>query len=70
MPVNRFEEILSLLHLNDNELECKWDEPGYDRLHKVRPLLQIIQKNISNCAENEMHMSVDEQIIPFKGHHI
>ena len=69
MPVNRFEEILSQLHLNDNELECKRDELGYDRLHKVRPLLQIIQKTISNCAENEMHMSVDEQIIPFKGRH-
>lgn len=69
MPVNRFEEILSILHVNDNEIEAKRDQPGYDRLHKVHPLLKIVQKNIGNCAETEMHMSVDEQMVPFKGHH-
>ena len=69
MPVNRFEQILSILHANDNELEAKRHESGYDRLHKVRPLIKIIQGNISDCAEKENHMSVDEQIVSFKGHH-
>ena len=69
MSVNCFEEILSLLHVNDNAMEAKRGEPGYDRLHKIRPLLQIIQKNVSSCAEPETHMSVDEQMVPFKGHH-
>ena len=42
MTINRLEEILSVLHANDNELLKKQGEPGYDRLHKVRPLLTII----------------------------
>jgi hypothetical protein len=46
MPVNQFEVILSLLHVND-DLEVKQSQPGYDRLYKVHPLLQIIQKKKS-----------------------
>ena len=33
MPVNRFEEILSILHASDNGLMKNRNEPGYDRLH-------------------------------------
>ena len=69
MPVNRFEEILSILHASDNGLMKNRNEPGYDRLHKVRPLLNIMNENFAKCAEPEQHMSVDEQIVPFKGHH-
>ncbi|XP_063586881.1 piggyBac transposable element-derived protein 3-like [Penaeus indicus] len=68
MPLNRFEEILSLLHATDNALIKKKGEPGYDRLHKVRPLLNNLNKNFAKCAEPE-HMSVDEHIVPFKGHY-
>ena len=33
MPLNRFEQILSLLHANDNELMKKRGKQGYDRLN-------------------------------------
>lgn len=69
MPVNRFEEILSLLHAADNALMKEKGEPGYDRLHKIRPLLDNLNENFAKCAEPEAHMSVDEQIVPFQGHH-
>ena len=69
MTINRFEEILSVLHANDNELLKKQGEPGYDRLHKVRPLLTMINAQFKRNAEPEKCVSVDEQIIPFKGRH-
>ena len=34
--------LAAVLHAKDNELLKKQGEPGYDRLHKVRPLLTII----------------------------
>ena len=67
MPLNRFEQILSLLHANDNELMKKKDEQGYDRLHKVRPLIRSIFSCFEDCAEPELVGAVDEQIVPFKG---
>ena len=69
ITVNRFEEILSVLHANDNELIKQKGEPGYDRLHKVRPLLDILHISFQSCAEPELFVSVDEPIIPFKGRH-
>ena len=69
MTINRFEEILSILHTNDNELEKKKGEPGYDRLHKIRPLLTLVGLAFQRCAEPEQCVCVDEQIIPFKGNH-
>ena len=67
MTINRLEEILPVLHANDNELMKKQGEPGYDRLHKVRPLLTIINAQFKRNAEPEKCVSVDEQIIPFEG---
>ena len=37
-----------------------------DRLYKVRPFLERIQKNFSDCAEPEQINSIDEMMIPFK----
>ena len=69
MTCNRFEQILSVVHLNDNELMAPRGEVGYDRLHKVRPLLDRLNVRFGLCADQETHVSVDEQIIPFKGKH-
>lgn len=69
MPVNRYEEILSILHANDNDLEKKRGQAGYDSLHKVRPLIDLLSASFEKCAQPEVCVSVDEQIIPFKGRH-
>ena len=69
MTVNRFEEIFSLLHCNDNTMQKQRDEEGYDRLFKIRPIIARLNDNFRKNAERETHVSVDEQIIPFKGRH-
>ena len=69
MTVNRFEEILSVFHVNDNGLMKGRGERGYDRLHKVRPLIELVNRAFKANAEPETFVSVDEQMIPFKGRH-
>ena len=63
MPCRRYEEIKRNIHLNDNEArpaDCA------DKLYKVRRLVSKLQEKFSSLAPSE-HLSIDEQIIPFKG---
>lgn len=69
MTCNRFEEILSLLHLNDNELLKAKGHPLHDPLFRVRPLLSKLSANFEKYAERENCVAVDEMMIPFKGRH-
>ena len=69
MTCNRFEQIMSLLHVNDNALMKQMGQPGFDRLHKIRPLIDKLNINFDACAAKETSISIDEQIIPFKGRH-
>ena len=60
MLLNRFEQILSLLHANDNELMKKKGEQGYDRLHKVRPQIRSISSGleiVQSVSKLELLMS-------------
>lgn len=67
MSRNRFETLKSNFHINDNT-QCKArDHPEYDKLFKVRPLIDKLRENFLK-TEPEEHHSVDEIMIPFKGH--
>ena len=63
MAVNRFEQIKSNLHFNDN---TKMAVPNTDKLFKVRPLIDSLTKTFSEQTPQE-YLSIDEQVIPFKG---
>ena len=63
---NRFRELSRYLHFVDNtNLVTNRDDPQYDRLYKIRPLLltmfrtQCLQMTAFQCH------SVDEQMIPY-----
>ena len=63
MPVNRFEKIKKFLHCSDNLTRPK---NCTDRLYKIRPLVDHLQKQFSNLKPSEL-LCIDEQIVPFKG---
>ncbi|CAH2002562.1 unnamed protein product [Acanthoscelides obtectus] len=63
MPLRRWEQIKKFLHFADNSTLPV--EPP-DRLFKIRKLVESIRKNL-RLIPMEQHLSVDEQIIPFKG---
>src|SRR6218665_2927712 len=64
---NRFELILSYLHLNDNANCLPSDNPAFDRLHKVRPLLTQLNATWKPAYPPDGEISVDERGVAFKG---
>ena len=45
MPIDRFKVLQQCLHISDNTTMRPRDDPEYDRLHKVRPLLTATKAN-------------------------
>jgi hypothetical protein len=67
MSRDRFELINKSVHFNDNNTMVKEREnKNYDPYHKVRPILDTLRRCCLK-VEPEECMSVDEQMIPFKG---
>ncbi|XP_063230174.1 piggyBac transposable element-derived protein 2-like [Bacillus rossius redtenbacheri] len=66
MPRDRWEFIKSCVHFNDNTKLPSRNDPNCDRLFKVRPLVDEMQKKFKNLPLRQM-LCVDEQIIPYKG---
>lgn len=66
MSQDRFMQIKKYLHVVDNTNQRNQNDPDYDRAFKVRPLLNIVKENFRKMPKEE-HLTVDEQIILFKG---
>lgn len=67
MPVKRFKKILENLHLNDNSKMPPRGAPNYDKLFKIRPLLDALNRACQKLAKNTTSQSIDESMIRFKG---
>ena len=64
MTRNRFESIERNLHLANNaQLNVA------DRAAKVRPLYDILNKNLKQFGVFKRHLSIDEQMLPYFGKH-
>ncbi|KAL2083578.1 hypothetical protein ACEWY4_021351 [Coilia grayii] len=61
MPMRRWEQIKANLHFSDNTMDV-----GQDPLFKLRPFLDFTVERMRSIPMTE-HLSVDEQIIPYKG---
>ena len=64
MTRNRFDEIISCLHVADNN-NLKKD----DKFSKVRPLFDLLNKAFLANSPHEENHSVDEAMIPYFGRH-
>ena len=64
MSRERYQVILSNLHLNDN---AKMDSDKKDKLYKVRPILDHLNQRFSQNRSLSEHLCVDESMIKFKG---
>ena len=63
----RFQLILRYIHCNDNSTAIPRGEPGFDRLHKVRPVLDLINRTFPHSYRPGRDISVDESIVGHKG---
>lgn len=67
MTLQRFKKITQNLHVSDVRNELPRNSPAYDKLCKVRPLIDALSERFeSACAPSQCN-SVDESMIKFKG---
>ena len=66
-PRERFELLTWYLHINDSTQMPAVNDPAYDPLYKVRPLVQLCQHTFIEHYVPAREMSVDEAMIRYKG---
>ena len=66
ISVKRFEKIKKYIHFCDNNKALPKTHPEFDKLFKIRPVLESV---VSHCRPTaaEEKLSIDEQIISTKG---
>ena len=63
----RFKDIGRFLHFSDSSKEPKKGEPQYDRLYKLRHVLEFLKKKFPELYNPGKNLSVDEGMISHKG---
>ncbi|XP_057329805.1 piggyBac transposable element-derived protein 4-like [Microplitis mediator] len=66
MTRDRFKLISQYLHFNDNSKMPKLGSKDYDRLYKIRPVLEVIDK-FKYVYRPDRDISVDEAMVAYKG---
>ena len=64
---NTFQNILSNIHLADDELNPPYRSRGHDPLFKVRPFMDMCNRNFRLIYAPKRDLSFDEGCCPFKG---
>ncbi|XP_008212369.2 piggyBac transposable element-derived protein 4-like [Nasonia vitripennis] len=67
MPYTRFSKLTEMIHFNDNDSMLPRTDPNYDKLHKIRPLIDHINQTSNKSYNTSKTVSVDESMIPFSG---
>ena len=67
MSGRRFELLMSYLHLNDTSNQPPRSSPTYDKLFKVRPLIEKVVTSFRSVYVPNREISIDETMIGFKG---
>lgn len=60
MSRNRFELLMSVLHVSDNK------KSTHDRLYKIQPLIDLLLHKYNSALIPEQNLCIDESIVPFK----
>ena len=66
MPRNRFRQILCYIHVADNSQALRQDDPTYDKLWKVRPMMNFLLSKCNELYAPHPQISVDESMIGTK----
>ena len=64
---DRFRELSRYLHFADNDSLLPRDAPGYDRLGKVRPVIEHLSTKFAALYEPHREVAIDEAMIKFQG---
>lgn len=64
---DRFFELHRYLHFADNSSLAPPGSPEYDKLGKVKPIIEKLSERFRSTYTPQMNVAVDEAMIPFKG---
>ena len=64
---DRFWDISRYLHFVDNSTLQPKGSPGYDRLGKVRPVIDHLSRQFADLYEPHKEVAVDEAMVKFTG---
>ncbi|CAI6348589.1 unnamed protein product [Macrosiphum euphorbiae] len=67
MSLKRFLSILRFLHLNNNLTMPKRGHVNYDKLYKVRPLINKLNEKFFSNFNPSRNIAIDESMVAFKG---
>ena len=67
MPRNRFEKIRQYLHLNNQENMLPREDPYFDKLFKIRPLLDTLSATFCEEYRLSKFVSIDKGVVKCKG---
>ena len=64
---NRFQALLWNFHVNDDSHNPPHNSPGHDPLAKLRPFVDMLERNFIYAYQPTKSLSFDEACCPFKG---
>ena len=67
MTQTRFFQIWRYFHLGDNAKSLPREDPGFDKIYRVRQFLDIIVENAKRLYRLDKDVSIDETMVPHKG---
>ena len=68
MSRDRFLQIMRYLHFTDNQEEVRdKNSPDYDKLFKIRKLIDLLLPRLSEVYNPERNLAIDETLVKFKG---
>ena len=67
MARTRYEQILRFMHFSDNELCRPRGDPEFDRLYKIRPLVNHFNERFAALYNPNQVVCVDESLVKFSG---
>ena len=66
MPRDRFDKLTQYLHINDNEKAAPRGHHDHDKLFKIRPLFEVVNRKFLEQYEPSQNLSVDKGMIALK----
>ncbi|PIO27980.1 hypothetical protein AB205_0063690, partial [Aquarana catesbeiana] len=67
MPRTRYLMIMRFLHFSDKTQYPPQNDPNYDRLYKIRPILNYFSEVFPQLFTPDQHICVDESLVKFSG---
>lgn len=67
MTSKRYEKITEYFHVSDRATERGRNDDGYDKLCKVRPVINMAKERFSNSYKPHKHITIDEAMIKWTG---